>query len=132
MHQRVIYSTKHISEKVCQFTVPTWSHRLIMLYILFSLAVHFCIWRVYMTRFTRLLYLSIILYVRLSLKWLFTYLSLIYINKYMNTHTSKYFTSEVLKGVFLPFSSVSNVLNLSFESVSFLYVLYIFFSFVFV
>lgn len=54
-------------------------------------------------------------------KWLFTYLSPNYINKYLNTHTSKYFTSEVLKGFFLSFSSVSNVLNLSYR------VLYIFF-----
>lgn len=54
-------------------------------------------------------------------KWLFTYLSPNYINKYLNTHTSKYFTSEVLKGFFLSFSSVSNVLNLPYI------VLYIFF-----
>ena len=46
-------------------------------------------------------------------KWLCTYLGSNYINKYMNTRTSKYFTSEVLKGFFLPFTSVSNVLHLS-------------------
>ena len=37
MHQRVIYSTEHISKKVCQSTVPTWSDRRLMLYILYSL-----------------------------------------------------------------------------------------------
>lgn len=47
MHQRVVYS--NISYKVWQLTLPTWSHGLLMLYILSYLAVHFCIWRVYMT-----------------------------------------------------------------------------------
>lgn len=34
-------------------------------------------------------------------KWLFTYLTLVSVFKYLNTHTSRYFTSEVLNGFFL-------------------------------
>lgn len=107
MHQSCLLW--HISYRFCQFILPTWSHRLLMLYILSSLEYIF----VY-EGFTWLwLYSSIILYVWLCQKWLCTDLSPNYTNKYMNTRTSKYFTSEVLKGFFLPFTSVSNVLHLS-------------------
>lgn len=104
MHQRVS-ALPHTSKKVRQFTVPTRSHRLIVLYILFSLEVHFLYMRCSMTclDYIEVLYC---MYDCVRNGCLHIRVQTISIN------TSKYVTSEVLKGFFLPFSSVSNVLNL--------------------
>lgn len=60
MHQRVVYSTKHISKKVRQFTVPTWSQTYNAVHIIFFSST--CL---YMKGLNDILgfYWSIILYV---------------------------------------------------------------------